>query len=194
MSDKPLWRILADIASGFLAGEAARRELARAGSGPDAIGATASFGLGTFSDPIALEEERRRDAIVAFMRQQLGKGYMLGVEVRAGQEADAERWDCSEAVEHAYALAGMVIPDGAQQQFDACQAVRSPHPGDLGFLWSDKRGMIGHVLVAADHGSVIHAVGGRGVVEDPAAQWEAHPRWRGWRRHPDFARPKEDRA
>jgi len=101
--------------------------------------------------------------------------------------------DCSELVEAAYARAAMEIPDGSPYQFNFCRPVNEPEPGDLGFLWSDKWGRIGHVMIYVGGGMVIHAVGGRGVVEEPAAKYTASPRWRGWRRHPEFMRPREDR-
>lgn len=141
---------------------------------------------------VAEEEMEKRARIVAFCRAQLGEKYHLGVEVAPGRESD--EWDCSEMVEAAYRDAGLSIPDGARFQFDACQEVPTPLPGDLGFLWSDKRGMIGHVMVATEAGTVVHAVGGRGVVEDDWTTWEANVRWRGWRRHVDLARPPEDRV
>lgn len=134
------------------------------------------------------EEDGKRAVIVAFMRSQLGKVYQLGTEVGVGKEDSATAWDCSELTEAAYRRIGHPLPDGAQQQYDETLPIVHPLPGDLGFLWSDTRGMIGHVMVYADHGALIHAVGGRGVVEDPSYRWETHPRWRGWRRHHDFAR------
>lgn len=189
---KPWWQYLLE----FFAGAWTKDRLTRAGASPDMLqgAATTMVDLPTFSVPIAVQEAGQRSRIVAFMRSQLGKGYQLGVEISDGSEGAAKTWDCSEAVEHAYELAGLLIPDGAQQQYDACQAVPGPAAGDLGFLWSDTRGKIGHVMVATGDGTVVHAVGGRGVVEDPVDRWAHHPRWRGWRRHVDFARPPEDRA
>lgn len=193
---KAIVALLLDLLKGFMAGQAAQQDLGRRGAGPVSAQGSLSVdaSLPTLAPSVADDEAGRRITVVEFMRSQLGKGYQLGVEVVPGHEDEAQSWDCSEAVEHAYREAGMRIPDGAQQQYDACQAVRRPLPGDLGFLWSDKRGMIGHVMVCATEGTVVHAVGGRGVVEDPSTQWEYHQRWRGWRRHVDFARPKEDRA
>lgn len=134
------------------------------------------------------EEDGQRAVIVAFMRSQLGKMYQFGIEIAPGEEEEASAWDCSELTEAAYRRVGMPFPDGAQQQYDDTLPCELPLPGDLGFLWSDKRGKIGHVMVYADHGVLIHAVGGRGVVEDPCHKWETNPRWRGWRRHRGFAR------
>ena len=156
-----------------------------AGLGPGAV--TGSVVLPTGYSRKA-EEDGLRQKIVEFMRSQLGKAYHLGVEVEWGQEGEAQEWDCSELTEAAYRLAGLTLPDGAQQQFDATAGILEPLEGDLGFLWSDTRGKIGHVMVRSGHGALIHAVGGRGVVEDLAAKWETHPRWRGWRRHHDLSR------
>lgn len=141
---------------------------------------------------VQAEENRKRAAIVAFIRSQLGRTYKLGVEVKP--YTDSEVWDCSEIVENSYTRAGVPIPDGSNYQHDHCRPVLSPIAADLGFLYSDKWKRIGHVLVYTGEGTVIHAVGGRGVVEDPRGMWEVHTRWRGWRRHPAFSRPKEDRA
>jgi len=133
------------------------------------------------------DEAGQRAKIVAYCRRQMGKPYLLGAEVSPGEEGEVESWDCSELTEAAYRLAGQDLPDGAQQQYDATRVILSPLEGDLGFLWSDERGKIGHVMVYAGHGALIHAVGGRGVVEDPASNWEMHPRWRGWRRIHGFS-------
>ena len=180
----------------FLAGMLTKQRLAEAGAGPDALkGAmTTMVELPTFGEAPGRWEFRARAAIVSFMRDQLGKQYQLGTEVKPGHEDETTTWDCSECTEAAYRTAGMSLCDGADAQYHATQAINNPLDGDLGFLWSDKRGMIGHVMVCTGEGTVIHAVGGRGVVEDPLHQWDGHVRWRGWRRHIDFARPPEDRA
>ena len=140
---------------------------------------------------VDMEEKNRRKTIVGYCRQQLGKNYHLGVE--HDNPISPAEWDCSELVEKAYELANMSIPDGARYQFEATQAVPKPEPGDLGFLWSDVRRMIGHVMVYTGEGTAVHAVGGRGVVEDPISGWEKHPRWKGWRRHVHFARAPHER-
>lgn len=105
-----------------------------------------------------------------------------------------EAIDCSELVQAAYHYAGLEIPDGSNYQYDFCRPVSAPEVGDLGFLWSDKWNRIGHVMIYKGNGMVIHAVGGKGVVDDYASNWESHARWRGWRRHPELARPPEERA
>lgn len=142
----------------------------------------------------AAEEARQRLDICEFVRSQVGKPYHLGVEVPLDINDPAE-WDCSELTENAYRRAGLKLPDGSNYQFDFCQPVREPLGGDLGFVWSDTWGRIGHVVMCMGDGSIIEARGKpvSHVQVAPMHDWESHPRWRGWRRHPDFARPKEDR-
>ena len=183
-------QFLGGLIAQFIKNSMTIRNLEKAGMPSDTPRVTGSltFGVGNEAE---LEEMRQRSDVVTFMRAQLGKKYVLGVEVAHDAESDA--WDCSEAVEAAYIRAGLKMTDGAKYQYDFCLPVKSPNQGDLGFLWSDKRGMIGHVMVYTGQGTVIHAVGGRGVVEDPRGMWELHTRWRGWRRHPDFSRPIQDR-
>lgn len=173
-----------------LHGEAVERLLR-----PGTWGITMTLGSGYDREA---EEVRQRAEVVAFMRSQLGKPYRLGAEVGPGFEEGADDWDCSEIVEAAFRRAGAepAMPDGSPFQFDACRpiAAHAIKPGDLGFLWSDKWGRIGHVWAYTGDGTVVHAVGGRGVVEDPSGQWEALPRFRGARRHPGWAWPEGERA
>jgi cell wall-associated NlpC family hydrolase len=150
-----------------------------------------SIELGTWYDR-QKDEDEKRALIVSFCKSQIGKKYQLGVEVKEGEET--EFWDCSEMVQLAYSAAGMTIPDGSPYQMSHCKPVKGPKAGDLGFLWSDKWNRIGHVFVSTGNLTVIHAVGGRGVVEDVESKWALNPRFRGWRRHPDFAWPKEERC
>ncbi len=188
---KAWWEILAEILSSLLTKERLRD--AGLTSGESAKGVAVGISLGSGYDREA-EEREQRQKIVDFLRSQIGKPYLLGAEVPAGHEADASDWDCSELGESAYRVAGLVMPDGSNYQFDHCRPIAEPKAGDPSFLWSDKWGRIGHVMYYTGDGTLIHAVGGRGVVEDPVAKWEANARFRGWRRHPDFMRPLEERA
>lgn len=138
------------------------------------------------------EEASKRAGIVQFCRMQLGDKYKLGVEV--SKSGESTEWDCSELVELAYLQYDMDMPDGSNFQYDHCQPVPSGKQGDLHFLWSDKWNRIGHVMVDTGAGTVIHAKGGVGVVEENLSDYLAHPRYRGCRRHPDFARAKNERA
>lgn len=186
---------LLDMILEFLRGLATQQALERQAA-PGSIVASTTVDLAhlpTLYDRQA-EEMIARSRIVTFVRTHLGKRYQFGIEVQPGAEDAAGAWDCSEIVEAAYRRVGLPLPDGAAAQYNACQPVPRPLPGDLGFLWSDARGVIGHVLVCTGEGTVVHAVGGRGVVEDELDRWVRHPRWKGWRRHVDFARPPEDRV
>lgn len=166
--------------------------MTKAELGPGAV--TAATVLPTLYDRSA-EEMRQRSDICAFVSAQVGKPYHLGVEVPV-TEGDPQEFDCSELTENAYRRAGLSMPDGSNYQYDYCRPVNDPAAGDLGFVWSATWGRIGHVIVCMGDGSAIEARGKpiSQVVVTPVHDWESHPRWRGWRRHPDFARPKEDRA
>lgn len=171
----------------YLLGEAAKP------AGADISSASVVVPLGSGYNREA-EESSKRQQIVEHARAQIGKAYLLGTEVQPGHEADSESWDCSELVEAAYRQSGLTIPDGSNYQYDHCRPVKFPKAGDLGFLWSDKWGRIGHVMIATGTGSIIQAVGGRGVVMDSQSWADSHPRFRGWRRHPEFSWPPEERA
>lgn len=191
MIEKPWYVYLAEL----LAGLWTKEQLGRAGAGPEALQGAVAVMVDppTFGEPPAAEEARQRAAIVAFCRGELGKPYTYGTEHPLGEPADD--WDCSELSHHAYnGPAALPLSDGARFQYAETQAVVSGRAGDLHFLWSDKLGYIGHVMVDTGEGTVVHAVAGRGVVEDPLERWTGHARYRGVRRHVAFARPPEDRA
>ena len=156
------------------------------------FGISIPFG-GISDDDYAANEAEQRAAVVAYCRRQLGEPYRLGAEGPAG--SDLDEWDCSELVLHAYAAAGLSIADGSSYQFDFCSPVMIPRPGDLGFKWSDTWGRIGHVVVYTGDGTIVEARGRPvGMVQEVPEGEHYGPRWRGWRRHPGFARPKEDRT
>lgn len=182
-------RALLELLADLLVGWSTKENLRQAGASPEALkgAVTVKLGLGSGYDRAQDELDCRAKA-VAFVRSQMGKGYELGHEVLPGDEEESPLYDCSELTEAAARVAGWspALPDGAEQQYNACRPVTRPKAGDLGFLWSDKRNKIGHVMMATGHGTVIHAVGGRGVVEDFDSQWTMHPRWRGWRRPEGF--------
>jgi cell wall-associated NlpC family hydrolase len=192
---KRWWEYLLDM----LLGEQTRHALAEAGAGPEALkgAVTTRVDLGTGYSQ-ADEEARQRGEIVEFARRQIGEPYHFGAEGPA--DADLDRWDCSELVEHAYVAAGMRMPDGSRQQRDHCHRVHEPKPGDLAYYGPNADG-IGHVEIYEGDGLIIGArsrrIGGAqvGKVQRLARMdAEGHTRFEGWYRHPDFARPTEDRA
>ena len=148
--------------------------------------------LPTLGESVATEELRKRDEIVSFARAQLGEPYVFGAEGPA--DLDLDRWDCSELVEHAYASAGLPMPDGSKYQMEFCQRVAEPRPGDIAYFRPWPTG-VGHVVLYAGDGVCIEARGkpiGK-VRTAPQYEIEGHARFDGWFRHPEFARPKEDR-
>jgi cell wall-associated NlpC family hydrolase len=163
---------------------------------PGGVGIVSEIAATGYS--VAEEETTKRKEIIDFARQQLGEPYVFGAEGPA--DADLDRWDCSELIEHAYRHAGLVMPDGSKYQRDHCQKVITPQPADVGYFGPNAQG-VGHVVMYAGNEEVIEARGKRingvqhGVVKlTPLFEIETHPRFEGWYRHPDFSRPVEDRA
>lgn len=181
------WATLFKSIYDFLLGALTKQKVA----GEKAISVKIPLGSGYDRDA---DERRKRAVICDFAQRQVGEPYKFGVEPPLGEDWDL--WDCSELYEHAYHEAGLKLPDGSQFQFDFCRPVKNPKPGDLGFLWNDKWGRIGHVACYVGNDMIVDAVGGevgrvriahRSLIEDS-------PRFRGWRRHPDFAWPIEERV
>lgn len=151
---------------------------------------TVSVALGSGYDRES-EEKKQREKICAYILSQVGTPYRLGAETALGEKE--KETDCSESVQHAFHAAGLKIPDGSNYQYDFCRPVASPKPGDLGFLWSGKWGRIGHVAVYVGNGNIAHASGlSKKVVVEPMINVELSPRFKGWRRHPDFMRPPQE--
>jgi cell wall-associated NlpC family hydrolase len=80
------------------------------------------------------------------------------------------------------------MPDGSWRQYDYTVETKEPKRGDLGFLWSESSGRIGHVEMYIGAGEVVGAVGGRlrrvrlGVM----SKVSEHKNFKGWRKHPGF--------
>ena len=139
------------------------------------------------------DEALKRAKIVNFARSQQGKPYKFGIEIDPDKAADAVAWDCSEFTSVAYqSAASLTLPDGCVYQQAFCQKVNTQKPADLIFLGPNKNG-IRHVLMLTGDGTVIHAKGGVGVIEEDASSWLAHIRFEGVYRHPEFSRGQEDR-
>lgn len=189
---KPWWQHLLEALAGFWTDA----QLARAGAGPEALRASVTTlqDLPTGYDRVA-EEARERAAVVAYMRSQVGDRYKYGAEILPGQEAAAVEGDCSEYNEAGFRVAGKHMPDGVVNQRAYCRPIKvaAIKPADLICLKPNAKG-IPHVMVCTGEGTVIHALGGVGVVEQPIGQWLGHPRFDGAWRHPEWMRPPEDRA
>lgn len=174
----------------FLRSQIAKQMLAKHGATGKTVTVSATLGSGYSVED---EENRQREQIVAFARAQLGEPYVFGVE--GPSDRDLDSWDCSELIEHSYANASMRIPDGTMNQRPFCQKVNEPKAADLAFLGPNANG-IGHVFMYAGNGVCIEARGKPiSLVRETARfEVESHVRFLGWYRHPDFARPKEDRV
>ena len=149
------------------------------------MGVSVSIPLGSFHDE-AKSVLLTREKIVSFALSQVGKPYRLGAENTDGA---AREWDCSELVEIACKEAGEKVPDGSGAQYAFCIPVTNPSVGDLGFLWKyGEPGTIGHVEILSDS---LHTIGAVGIsphcVRVEKREWlETHPRFAGWRRHPNL--------
>jgi gamma-D-glutamyl-L-lysine dipeptidyl-peptidase len=71
--------------------------------------------------------------------------------------------DCSGLVHMAWRRLGRLIPRDASQQAGAAASVEKPRPGDLAVYGADE---ITHIAFWLGGGRILHAAGGRGVVEE----------------------------
>jgi cell wall-associated NlpC family hydrolase len=182
---KVLWDTFTELVQAFLGQQAVQ-----AGLPPPK---TATVEIGWTGYDRSADEDLKRLKICGYSLSQIGKPYHLGVE--NDNVKDPATWDCSELVQIAYDRAGVTIPDGSNFQYDFCRPVREPKKGDLGFVWSKTWNRIGHVIVYTGDGFCVEARGTpfNQVRTVHRSDWEGHPAWRGWRRHPDFSWPVEER-
>jgi cell wall-associated NlpC family hydrolase len=172
----------------FMVKSQVQQDLHRMGGTPNMDTFTASVPLGSGYDKQA-DDELKRKRICDFAKLQLGKPYHLGIEVPFSDD-NAGEWDCSELTENAYRRNGLTLPDGSNFQYDFCRPIEGfPKAADLGFVWSTAWNRIGHVIMALGDGTAIEARGKpvSKVQIIPVHEWESHPRWRGWRKHPELA-------
>lgn len=74
-----------------------------------------------------------RKAIIETARKLIGIKYEFGAEWNEYSRLP-ESIDCSELVEGAYKINGLRMPDGSQNQYDACVDTASPTEADLAFF------------------------------------------------------------
>lgn len=88
------------------------------------------------------------ETVIAFAKAQLGEEYVYGAN-------GPDQWDCSSLLQHAYRAAGITIPRTTYGQVYAGYAVSRANvrAGDLIIYYADN----GHVAMALDNGSAIHA-------------------------------------
>lgn len=181
---------------GIIAGLMSKAEMSERSSDSAAVGAaaTGTWDIPTFSQTRQEADDQVRATMVAFMRASLGDAYVFAAEIDDA-DPDPKAGDCSEYMEAMHHRGGLAYPDGCkyQKEFMRGRKVARPRPADVFFLGPNARG-IPHTGMYEGDGLCIHALGGRGVVRWTVAEVEAHPRFEGWWRHPDFSWPKEDRA
>jgi cell wall-associated NlpC family hydrolase len=90
-------------------------------------------------------------------RAYLGAPYLWGGMTAAGI-------DCSGLVHVAWRRLGRLVPRDAWQQAEAGSPVAEPRYGDLAVYGGDG---VSHIAFWLGEGRILHAAGGRGVVEEP---------------------------
>lgn len=123
---------------------------------------------------------------------QLGKPYQFGYKPDYENDLDPKAFDCSALVKWCYARAGVTVPDGSENQFEASDPLKmdqAPQIGDLCFL-KTPGGPTHHVgmfweneMVLEAHGSVVWGNEPKfQVILRPQALWLKQSEFVGWRR------------
>lgn len=105
-------------------------------------------------------------ALIAAAIKTIGLPYKYGIETVGLKDPVA--LDCSEAVEFWFRKAGIQVPDGSANQWDASEPIKEYgndiRPGDLIFTLSRKTGDVNHVAMAISSTELIEASGWKGAV------------------------------
>lgn len=102
--------------------------------------------------------------------------------------------DCSGLTHGSYAISGLKLPHGSQNQYNYTLLTESPKPGDLAFLGREKGNptLIYHVGILFDDKNIIEArdfdpkasfATGK-VILRPREKWENYANFAGYRIHP----------
>jgi cell wall-associated NlpC family hydrolase len=107
--------------------------------------------------------------VVKKAKRRLGAPYKFGAERKKNDGAKLPV-DCSELVQVAFAEAGLEMPDGSYNQFNACRKCSKQDaeglPGVLCFWRKSKSSRISHVGIATGQGNVIEATPPKVIVRD----------------------------
>ncbi|HEX2211512.1 MAG TPA: C40 family peptidase [Longimicrobium sp.] len=106
--------------------------------------------------------EARRDSVVAFARQQLGRRYVFG------GTSPTRGFDCSGFTQYLARAFGVNLPRTAAQQAQVGQEIPRDRsllrPGDL--LTFGRGGRVTHIGVYVGEGRYVHASSGRGQITE----------------------------
>jgi len=127
----------------------------------------------------------------------LGTLYLRGAEWTDFSIAPTHL-DCSELVEVVFRKLGLMMPDGAANQYAFLKSyeVSSPHPGDVGFFIESENGDPGRPLGTVYHSGVVYddhtVIEARGkpynkVITRPLIVWNQWKNFGGWFEHPELA-------
>lgn len=116
--------------------------------------------LATNTDAPRFSIEARRDSVVAFARQQIGRRYVFG------GTSPTRGFDCSGFTQYLGRAFGVNLPRTAAQQARVGQEIPRDRnllrPGDL--LTFGRRGRITHIGVYVGNGRFVHASSGAGRI------------------------------
>jgi len=115
---------------------------------------------------LLLLTQEQTQALIAAAIKTIGLPYKFSVETVGTQDPVA--LDCSEAIEFWYRKAGICVPDGSTNQWDASEPIREHGndiaAGDLIFTLNRKTGFVNHVAMAISPTELIEASGWKGAV------------------------------
>lgn len=118
--------------------------------------------LATRTDAPRFTIEARRDSVVAFARQQIGRRYVFG------GTSPTRGFDCSGFTQYLGRAFGVNLPRTAAQQARVGQEVPRDvsrlRPGDL--LTFGRGGRVTHIGVYVGNGRYVHASSGRGQITE----------------------------
>ena len=122
--------------------------------------------------------------------ERLHRPYLLGAKWPLKDLNPLGPIDCSGLVSWCYWRAGIEIPDGSVNQYEATEDTKAPLCGDLGFFFKEIVDPAGNIIKKINHVGIYYGanvIEARGddynqVILRPSAKWEAFSGFTGWRR------------
>lgn len=130
--------------------------------------------------------------LIGFGTAQIGKPYLFGYKPDYQHDLNPKAFDCSALVKWCYTRAGINVPDGSENQFEASEPITEgsePNVGDLCFLRAPGA-PTHHVGMFWENGMVLEAHGSAvwgnepkfQVILRPQTLWLQQAEFTGWRR------------